>query len=84
MLRPALYLPCPVLLLCGCTELQRPGPPPQAAPAKPATMPVAQLLRRPGGYYKDDGPDGPPPVDLDAIAEKIRAELDFKPLVVGK
>ncbi|TSA15895.1 MAG: septal ring lytic transglycosylase RlpA family protein [Betaproteobacteria bacterium] len=32
-------------------------------------MSVAQLLRRPGGYYRDDGPDGAPPVDLDAIAD---------------
>jgi len=32
-------------------------------------MPVAQLLRRPGGYYKDDGPDGAPPIDLDQIAD---------------
>ncbi len=26
-------------------------------------------MRRPGGYYKDDGPDGAPPVDLDAIPD---------------
>lgn len=32
-------------------------------------MPVAQLLRRPGGYYKDDGPDGAPLVDVDAVAD---------------
>jgi rare lipoprotein A len=59
--------------LCGCAELQQQPAGPQAATqqaqAKPAAMPVAQLLRRPGGYYKDDGPDGAPPVDLDKIAD---------------
>ena len=62
---------CLVLTLCGCAELQQPGKAPQAAPVGPASIPVAQLLRRPGGYYKDDGPDGPPPVDLDAIADAV-------------
>jgi rare lipoprotein A len=65
--KPALYALCFALPLYGCAELQRAAP--QAAPAKPASIPVAQLLRRPGGYYKDDGPDGAPPVDLDAIAD---------------
>ena len=68
-MKPALCA-LPVLLLCGCAGLQRQGATAvQAAPAKPASMPVAQLLRRPGGYYRDDGPDGPPPVDLNAIAD---------------
>ncbi len=68
-MKPSLYALCLVLPLCGCAELQQKGAAPQAAPAKPATMPVAQLLRRPGGYYKDDGPDGAPPVDLEAIPD---------------
>ena len=59
---------CLVLTLCGCADLQQQAAEPQAA-AKPAGMPVSQLLRRPGGYYKDDGPDGAPPVDLDMIAD---------------
>lgn len=63
-----LYPLCLVLSLCGCADLQRQATEPRAA-AKPAPIPVAQLLRRPGGYYKDDGPDGAPPVDLDAIAD---------------
>src|ERR1700690_457773 len=67
-MKPAAYALCLVLPLCGCAELQQAAPP-QAATAKSATMPVAQLLRRPGGYYKDDGPDGAPPMDLDAIAD---------------
>ena len=64
-----LYLVFLLLSLCGCAELRTGEGGPQAAPAKPATMPVAQLLRRPGGYYRDDGPDGAPPVNLDAIAD---------------
>jgi rare lipoprotein A len=38
---------------------------------KPASIPTSQLLRRPGGYYTDDGPDSPPPVDLDKLAEPV-------------
>jgi len=68
-MKPVLYALCLVLPLCGCADLQEQGAAPQAAPAKPASIPVAQLLRRPGGYYKDDGPDGAPPVDLDSIAD---------------
>ncbi len=68
-MKHAFYALCLVLPLYGCAELQQQGAAPQAAPAKPAGMPVAQLLRRPGGYYKDDGPDGAPPVDLEAIAD---------------
>jgi rare lipoprotein A len=68
-MKPVYCALCLVLPLCGCAELQPQGAAPQAAPAKPAGMPVAQLLRRPGGYYKDDGPDGAPPFDLDAIAD---------------
>ena len=69
MTRPALYALCLVLPLCGCAELQQQGAAPQAAPPKHATMPVSQLMHRPGGYYRDDGPDGPPPVDLDTIPD---------------
>jgi rare lipoprotein A len=68
-LKHGLYALCLVLPLCGCADLQPQGAAPQAAPAKPASIPVAQLLRRPGGYYKDDGPDGAPPVDLDSIPD---------------
>jgi len=64
-----LYALCLVLPLVGCAGLQTQGAAPPEAKAKPASIPVAQLLRRPGGYYKDDGPDGAPPVDLDTIAD---------------
>ena len=79
-MKHSLYALCLALPLCGCADLQQPGAAPQAAPAKPASIPVAQLLRRAGGYYKDDGPDGAPPVDLDAIADaQPKPEpLDFR------
>ncbi|TAK70555.1 MAG: septal ring lytic transglycosylase RlpA family protein [Betaproteobacteria bacterium] len=64
-----LFALCLVLPLCGCAGLPQQGTAPQAAPATPASIPLGQLLRRPGGYYKDDGPDGAPPVDLEAIAD---------------
>ena len=64
---------CFAMWLGGCAQLQPPAPEPtpqtQASPARPASIPLAQLLRRPGGYYKDDGPDGSSPLDLDAIAD---------------
>ncbi|MEK7436358.1 MAG: septal ring lytic transglycosylase RlpA family protein [Pseudomonadota bacterium] len=69
MIKRMLYALCLVLPLVGCAELQTQGATPPTAKAKPASIPVAQLLRRPGGYYKDDGPDGAPPVDLDTIAD---------------
>jgi rare lipoprotein A len=68
-MRPAVYALCLVLPWCGCAGLQQQDAASQAAAAKPASIPVSQLLRRPGGYYKDDGPDGIPPVDLDSIAD---------------
>ena len=68
-MKPALVTLCLILPLGGCAGQQQRDTAAQAAPAKPASIPVAQLLRRPGGYYKDDGPDGAPPVDLDSIAD---------------
>ena len=68
-MKAALYAICLVLPLSGCADLPQQSAAQQAAPVKPATLPVAQLLRRPGGYYKDDGPDGAPPVDLDSIPD---------------
>jgi len=95
LLKQGPYALCLVLPLCGCAELQQKAAAPQAeapqaAPAKPASMPVAQLLRRPGGYYKDDGPDGTPPVDLEAIAdaqprpEPLSAQANDPYVVFGK
>ena len=76
-IRPALYALCIALLVVGCAQLQQQETETHAAPAKPKSIPVSQLMRRPGGYYKDDGPDGKPPVDLDSIAD---AEPKTEPL----
>lgn len=43
---------------------------PQAVP-KPVSIPTSQLLKKPGGFYADDGPDGALPVDLDRVAEPV-------------
>lgn len=53
-------------LLASCAAGTNPEPVRQA---KPEPVPVSQLLRRPGGFYNDDGPDGPPPVNLDTVAD---------------
>ncbi len=51
---------------------------PATATSRPAaSIPTALLLRRPGGFYTDDGPDGRPPVDLDRLAD---AEPKLEPL----
>ena len=38
---------------------------------KPASIPTSLLLKKPGGFYTDDGPDGALPVDLDLLAEPV-------------
>ena len=54
-----------------------PAPPPPTEPPKPAAVerpkpiPLSQLMKRPGGFYNDDAPDGPPPVDLDKVADAV-------------
>lgn len=67
-------------MLAGCAELsqlqqkggeQPPSSPPTAKPPaeRPAPIPLSQLMKKPGGFYNDDAPDGPPPVDLDKVAD---------------
>ena len=64
------------LALQSCTTdpvQRRPDTP--GTGSKPPSMPTAQLLRRPGGYYNDDGPDGAPPVALEKVVDaQPRAE----------
>ncbi len=36
---------------------------------RPPPLPLSQLLRRPGGFYTDDGPDMPVPGDLEATPD---------------
>src|SRR3954469_7448738 len=52
--------------LAGCASSDSAAPRVQA---KPEAIPVSQLLRRPGGFYNDDAPDGPAPVNLDTVAD---------------
>lgn len=54
-------------LLAACAELPLGFNSPTVQ--KPASIPTSQLLRKPGGFYTDDGPDGALPVDLDRLAE---------------
>jgi rare lipoprotein A len=56
-------------LLAACAEMPL-GFTPQVV-QKPASIPTSQLLKKPGGFYTDDGPDGAPPVDLDRVAEPV-------------
>lgn len=61
----------------------------RATPA-PGTLPAGRLLRRPGGFYTDDGPDGAPPVDLDRLpepeprAEALNAQANAPYVVFGR
>ena len=80
--RPGLAMALLGCALAACTTPSERGNAGQASPdlirpaqAKPAPVPVSQLLKRPGGYYTDDAPDGRPPVDLDRVADAVpRAE----------
>lgn len=56
-------------LLGGCAGLPFGFNPPVIQ--KPASIPTSQLLRKPGGFYTDDGPDGALPVDLELLAEPV-------------
>ncbi len=65
----------PLLLLAGCAGAPRQEmPPPQARSAIAPEAPAAQA-RRPGGYYKDDGPHERVPDNLASIPDaQPRAE----------
>ncbi|MBM3345358.1 MAG: septal ring lytic transglycosylase RlpA family protein [Betaproteobacteria bacterium] len=55
-------------LLAACADPARRGP---DTPGRGVhqTIPTSLLLRKPGGFYSDDGPDGAPPVNLDRVAD---------------
>src|SRR4051812_45244940 len=58
------------LLLLQACAMDRPGASAPASPqAKAEPVPLSQLMRRPGGFYNDDAPDGPAPVNLDTLAD---------------
>ncbi len=68
-----------MVLAAGCAQMepaQKSAQTPEAA-VRPAAIPTSQLLRRPGGFYTDDGPDGKPPVDLELLADP---KPKFEPL----
>lgn len=52
----------------GCALAPAQSTPSGELASRPASVPVAQLLKRPSDYYTDDGPDGAPPVDLARVA----------------
>ena len=61
-----------LLLLAGCA-----GAPPSQLPGESTTPPVLGEAKRPGGYYKDDGPGDQVPDNLAAIPD---AEPRVEPL----
>jgi len=70
----------PILAAGAATFLVACADPTKRGPDTPGrgvhqTIPTSLLLRKPGGFYSDDGPDGAPPVNLDRVADaQPRAE----------
>lgn len=58
-----------LVVLTACADLPLGFNPPVVQ--KPASIPTSLLLKKPGGFYTDDGPDGAVPVDMDALAEPV-------------
>lgn len=63
----------PLLLLpVACSNT--PGPRAPDTPGygqRPESIPTSQILKRPGGFYTDDGPDGPIPVNLATLPDAV-------------
>lgn len=57
-----------LLALTGCADPARRGPDTPGRGVQ-ASIPTSLLLRKPGGFYTDDGPDGPPPVNLERLTD---------------
>lgn len=59
------------MLLGGCVGpfAGAEGDSTRAAPRVPEKIPTSRLLRRPGGFYTDDSPDGSVKIDLDQLAD---------------
>ena len=53
------------LLAAGCASEQAES----RREAKPEPLLGPQLVKRAGGFYSDDAPEGPPPVNLDALGD---------------
>ena len=59
-----------IAMLTGCSDVPvARGPDTPGRGAAPQTIATSQLLRQPGGFYTDDGPDGTVPVNLAALQD---------------
>ena len=56
------------VLLAACADPGRRAPDSPGRGVHP-TIATSLLLRKPGGFYSDDGPDGAPPVNLDRVTD---------------
>jgi rare lipoprotein A len=59
---------CAAGLLAACADPARRGPDTPGRAVHP-TLQTSLLLRKPGGFYTDDAPDGAPPVNLERVAD---------------
>ena len=61
------------LLLGACAlPLSPPDPATQSTVQKaPEKIPVSRLLRKPGGFYTDDSPDGSTKIDIEQVPEPV-------------
>jgi len=55
-----------LLTACSSTPIPRSADTPGYG-QRPESIPTSQILKRPGGFYTDDGPDGPIPVNLENL-----------------
>ena len=84
------------LILPACSLAPTASPPAARAPdtpgygRRPESIPTSQILKRPGGFYTDDGPDGAAPANLaelpDALpkAEPLHASANDPYSVFGR
>ena len=56
------------LLLAACADPAKRAPDTPGRGVHP-TIATSLLLRKPGGFYSDDGPDGAPPINLDRVVD---------------
>lgn len=60
------------LLLTACSNTPVPrSPDTPGYGQRPESIPTSQILKRPGGFYTDDGPDGPIPVNLATLPDAV-------------
>ena len=60
------------LLLAACSSTPVPrAPDTPGYGQRPESIPTSQILKRPGGFYTDDGPDGPVPVNFETLPDAV-------------